>query len=206
MNRILFTAAQRAAGYFVEFNADGLLRGDFHTRMLGYQGAVGGPWMLRNEARRLESFGDIPGGDVLLENLNQSSGPPSPGALAEVTAEGLTADTPPNPAIELAAPSSRAEAFRPLLEATWSRILKRGAQDWPVVAKRGASGAAITDFWTGLDAFAADQLAPVAAALGCDAAVLGLPGSFVCEAHETPAGWDVPVMAREFAARNLETL
>jgi len=42
--------------FFVKFNLDALLRGDFKTRMEGLQVACGGPFMKRSEARQLEGL------------------------------------------------------------------------------------------------------------------------------------------------------
>lgn len=52
--------------FFVEMNMDGLLRGDFPTRMAGYATAIQNAVMMPNEARRLENRPDDPAGDVLL--------------------------------------------------------------------------------------------------------------------------------------------
>lgn len=46
----------RGSEFFVKFNLDGLLRGDFKTRMEGLQLATGGPFMKRSEARKLEGL------------------------------------------------------------------------------------------------------------------------------------------------------
>lgn len=51
---------------FVEFNLDGLLRGDFKTRFDGYAQAVQNALMKPNEVRRLENLPDDPRGDQLL--------------------------------------------------------------------------------------------------------------------------------------------
>jgi HK97 family phage portal protein len=50
---------------FVELNVDGLLRGDFKTRMEGYASAIQHGVMMPNEARRRENQADAPGGDRL---------------------------------------------------------------------------------------------------------------------------------------------
>ena len=52
--------------FFVEMNMDGLLRGDFPTRMAGYAAAVQNGILKPNEARRLENRPNDPAGDVLL--------------------------------------------------------------------------------------------------------------------------------------------
>lgn len=52
-------------GRFVEFNLDGLLRGDFKTRMEGFSRAIQSGVMTPNEARRKENRPEIAGGDKL---------------------------------------------------------------------------------------------------------------------------------------------
>lgn len=65
LNRKLF----RTARYFVEFQLDGLMRGDYKSRNEGYRiaaGRAGEPgWMTINEIRRLENLPPIAGGDEL---------------------------------------------------------------------------------------------------------------------------------------------
>ena len=51
---------------FVAFNLDGLLRGDFKTRMDGYARAINSAIMSPNEARQKENLPDAKGGDDLL--------------------------------------------------------------------------------------------------------------------------------------------
>lgn len=51
---------------FVEFNVDGLLRGDFATRMSGYATGIQNAMMTPNEVRRKENLPDAEGGDTLL--------------------------------------------------------------------------------------------------------------------------------------------
>lgn len=59
--------------YFVKFNVDGLLRGDYQSRMTGYSIARQNGWMSANDIRRLEDMNLIPeelGGDRYLTNGN----------------------------------------------------------------------------------------------------------------------------------------
>ena len=52
--------------YFVKFNVDGLLRGDYQSRMNGYATARQNGWMSANDIRELENLDRIPkedGGD-----------------------------------------------------------------------------------------------------------------------------------------------
>ena len=57
-------------GQFVEFELEGLLRGDTATRYAAYSSAVGRPWMLGNEARRLENMAPLPELDSVAEQGN----------------------------------------------------------------------------------------------------------------------------------------
>ncbi|MGI6545962.1 MAG: phage portal protein [Fastidiosipilaceae bacterium] len=61
--------------YFVEFNVDGLLRGDYESRMQGYATARQNGWMSANDIRRLENMNLIPdeeGGNLYLINGNMT--------------------------------------------------------------------------------------------------------------------------------------
>lgn len=64
MNLKLF--GQRNGGRFVEHNLDGLLRGDFQTRMAGLSQAIQTAILTPNEARALENRPAMPSGDDLL--------------------------------------------------------------------------------------------------------------------------------------------
>lgn len=55
-----------ARKFFVEMNMDGLLRGDFPTRMAGYSAAIQNGILKPNEARQLENRPAEPEGNVLL--------------------------------------------------------------------------------------------------------------------------------------------
>lgn len=54
------------AGRFVELNMDGLLRGDFKTRMEGNAQAIQNAILTPNEVRRRDNLPDMDGGDELL--------------------------------------------------------------------------------------------------------------------------------------------
>lgn len=62
-----------AAGNFLEFQVEGLLRGDTQTRYEAYSKAIGGPWMAGNEARRLENLPPVDGLDEVLAPLNMKA-------------------------------------------------------------------------------------------------------------------------------------
>ncbi len=60
---------------FLKFNVDGLLRGDYQSRMTGYATARQNGWMSANDIRELENMDRIPeelGGDLYLINGNMT--------------------------------------------------------------------------------------------------------------------------------------
>ena len=74
MARSLLTAEEKQ-NYFIKFNVDGLLRGDYQSRMNGYATARQNGWMSANDIRELENLDRIPaelGGDLYLINGNMT--------------------------------------------------------------------------------------------------------------------------------------
>ena len=72
MARSLLTSEEKKK-YFVKFNVDGLLRGDYQSRMNGYAVGRQNGWMSANDIRELENLDRIPeeaGGDLYLINGN----------------------------------------------------------------------------------------------------------------------------------------
>ena len=72
IHRALLSADEKAA-YFVKFNLEGLLRGDYQSRMNGYAIGRQNGWMSANDIRELENLDRIPaeeGGDLYLINGN----------------------------------------------------------------------------------------------------------------------------------------
>lgn len=72
MKRALLSDAEKS-DYFIKFNVDGLLRGDYVSRMNGYAVARQNGWMSANDIRELENLDLIPaeaGGDLYLVNGN----------------------------------------------------------------------------------------------------------------------------------------
>ena len=60
MIRSLLSDAEKGT-YFVKFNVDGLLRGNYQSRMQGYAVARQNGWMSANDIRQLENLDMIPG-------------------------------------------------------------------------------------------------------------------------------------------------
>jgi len=72
MYRALLTEEEKE-NMFIKFNMDGLLRGDYQSRMNGYAVARQNGWMSANDIRELENMDRIPadqGGDDYLVNGN----------------------------------------------------------------------------------------------------------------------------------------
>ena len=72
MTKILLTPEEKKK-YAIKFNVDGLLRGDYQSRMNGYAIARQNGWMSANDIRRLEEMDPISedeGGDLYLVNGN----------------------------------------------------------------------------------------------------------------------------------------
>ena len=72
MHRTLLGYAEKKE-YFFKFNVEGLLRGDYESRMNGYATARQNGWMSANDIRQLEDLDRIPtelGGDLYLVNGN----------------------------------------------------------------------------------------------------------------------------------------
>ena len=70
--RTLLTPEEKKL-YFAKFNVDGLLRGDYQSRMNGYAIGRQNGWMSANDIRELENLDRIPaeeGGDLYLINGN----------------------------------------------------------------------------------------------------------------------------------------
>lgn len=72
IQRTLFSPEEKKR-YFAKFNVEGLLRGDYASRMSGYATARQNGWMSANDIRELENLDRIPtedGGDLYLINGN----------------------------------------------------------------------------------------------------------------------------------------
>ena len=70
MQKALLSDSEKGQ-YFVKFNVDGLLRGDYASRMQGYATARQNGWMSANDIRELEDMNmlsDEDGGTLYLVN------------------------------------------------------------------------------------------------------------------------------------------
>ena len=74
LQRVLFSTKEKQE-YFIRFNVDGLLRGDYQSRMNGYAVGRQNGWLSSNDIRELEDLNRIPaelGGDLYLINGNMT--------------------------------------------------------------------------------------------------------------------------------------
>jgi HK97 family phage portal protein len=76
LEKQLLTARDRSEGVKIEFNLEGLLRGDSKSRAEFYRAALGDTqkpgWMVRNEVRRLENLEPVEGWDDPVPLISQS--------------------------------------------------------------------------------------------------------------------------------------
>ena len=94
IQRALLTQEEKQK-YFVKFNLEGLLRGDYQSRMNGYAIGRQNGWMSANDIRELENLDRIPaedGGDLYLINGNMLP-MKNAGAFANITTEGKETET-----------------------------------------------------------------------------------------------------------------
>jgi len=75
------------SGNFIEFELEGLLRGDIKSRYEAYSAGVTGGFLMPSEPRRLENLPHIDGSDFLLRPLNMATvGPDAVATTEEVPA------------------------------------------------------------------------------------------------------------------------
>jgi len=85
MQKALLSQSEKQK-YFIKFNVDGLLRGDYASRMAGYATGRQNGWLCANDIRELENLNRIPtelGGDLYLVN----------GAMTKLQDAGIFANT-----------------------------------------------------------------------------------------------------------------
>lgn len=94
MCRVLLSDSEKPE-YFIKFNVDGLLRGDYASRMSGYATARQNGWMSANDIRELENLDRIStelGGDLYLINGAMTKLQDA-GAFANISTQQKTEET-----------------------------------------------------------------------------------------------------------------
>jgi HK97 family phage portal protein len=84
LQKQLLTAADKSQGVSIEFNMEGLLRGDTEARFNSYEKGIRMGIYTRNEVRRLENMAPVAGGDVITVQmqdvpLSDAVNPQAPG-------------------------------------------------------------------------------------------------------------------------------
>ena len=117
MMRILLSVDDKKE-YFIKFNLEGLLRGDYQSRMNGYSIARQNGWMSANDIRELENLDRIPaeqGGDLYLINGNMLP-LGNAGAFANITPtekeETKTDEDPSKEVLEVDEPGNKRRTVR----------------------------------------------------------------------------------------------
>ena len=117
MMRILLSVDEKKE-YFIKFNLEGLLRGDYQSRMNGYSIARQNGWMSANDIRELENLDRIPaeqGGDLYLINGNMLP-LGNAGAFADITPtekeETETDEDPSEEVLEVDEPGNKRRTVR----------------------------------------------------------------------------------------------
>lgn len=101
INTFLFPMLAVPRGQYLELNIAEKLQGDFEEQAEQLFKAVGGPYMVPNEARRKVNLPDVEGGDVLLAPLNMgASGNNGPAAAEPNGTDAPGASDSPPPANE----------------------------------------------------------------------------------------------------------
>ena len=98
--------------YFFKFNLEGLLRGDYQSRMNGYSIGRQNGWMSANDIRELENLDRIPaeeGGDLYLINGNMLPMRDA-GAFANTTDPNGKENEPNEEVLELDEPGSNGDS------------------------------------------------------------------------------------------------
>lgn len=195
MMRDLFTEAGRKT-HFVEFNVDGLLRGDQKSRYEAYQIGKQNGWLTTNRILRTENMRPIgPEGDVMWQPMNMTpatidgmsmtqrveaagalvkGGWDADGALAALGLPSIKHTGRPPVTVQsdqIAQRRQREDAFRALFEETSDRIVRRRTRDSGRTAAAELRRQDVRDMTPVLLAFAR-------AAGGSDDTVLGILDGF----------------------------
>ena len=88
LEKQLLTPAERARGVVIEFNLEGLLRGDSAARASFYQSGLQNGWLTINEVRALENRPPVPGGNIPRMQMQNQPITAAPDAPAQIPQEG----------------------------------------------------------------------------------------------------------------------
>ena len=151
--------------YFIEFLAEGLLRGDQKARSEYYTAAITNGWMSRNEVRVIENLNPVDGGDEFLTPLNMSVVGAEPQFQEENDARGDCGHNhalPPNATYaerrnDGAARQSIQRSYIRVLADALQRVIRRERNDILKKANKTARSRAAGDFGKWLEDFYRDH-------------------------------------------------
>lgn len=103
--------------FYVEFNIDEKLQGNFEEQSAAMQTATGAPWMTRNEARAIRNLPAVEGGDDLVVPLNVLTG----GQASPNDSGSQNRRSSPAPRVKARAPQTYEEKYVEVLSAFFER-------------------------------------------------------------------------------------
>lgn len=167
----LFTEAERRRGQYMEFNLDGLLRGDFLTRQQGLEvqrrnGIIDG-----NDWADVENMNPFEGGEVRIVALNMV---PLEQLSREQEADGQRRlSLPPRETRSLELMRRLRAAHQPMFEDGLRRVLRREADSVEREFRRHSQARSLAEFVSWLEAFYTDFRAVVSQTMTPPALALG---------------------------------
>ncbi len=176
MTSKLYSTAEREEGRFVEFDVNGLLRGDTTSRFQAHSSALSAGWMSRNEVRQIENLNTVDG-------LDEFQTPSGGNAMKPVTGN----------------PRDAAVAFAPLFRETWARVFRRERTDRPLADKKGQ----LDDWLEQHLAYAREQIGAVVEAYRAAGGECLSAAELVAGEHQTVSELDPTTRAEAATERTL---
>jgi len=190
-DRKLLVGKDAKRDFFIRFNLDGLLRGDYKSRMEGHHIAIQAGILSPNEARDEEDRNPYDGGDVYLHPLNMSPAG-LPNAQPSVDGESTTKTAPRHRHVRATRRDERNKIKKhwlPVLEEAYTRLLKREQKDFREASERFLGSRSAGDFMEWLDKYSETHADTVKKILG--PAITGLERA-LSESVAGTAGVNLP--------------
>lgn len=173
--------------YFAEHNVDALLRGDFETRMRGYNVAITTGLANRNECRKKENWAPVPGGDTFLVQgamvpLDENGKPESKftevGSRATVATDDTDEDTGEEQSSDT--PEAVIDSLLKVISNDLGRFLTKESKAMLTYAKKPGEFVGLVDaFYAGHASMVGDDLTDsFAAATACGVLEFADPAGF----------------------------
>jgi HK97 family phage portal protein len=156
MQLSLLTAQERAQGYYIRHNLEGLLRGDIKARYDAYAVGRQWGWLSVDDIRALEDLNPIADGDIYLQPLNMvPAGSPGPVPPTQADESDTVRSLPATRTIDLREHTQRnadnrrkmRDVYRPLLRDALQTIVKGEVRAIRRAAKEELRGASSFEVW-----------------------------------------------------------